>query len=111
MLVWVIVVLLLAAGLVTLAHARTSRGTGPQRHVPPEYAEPGRCVVVLGSPGPRPAETLATVRETTGVGLRQARDWLAAAPCAIAGGLSRESADRLRERLERTGASAWVRDS
>jgi large subunit ribosomal protein L7/L12 len=80
------------------------------RNPPAEYAEPGHCTVVLGHAGPRQAETIEVVRETTDVGARQARDWATHAPCAIAGGLSRASADRLRARLEGVGATAWVED-
>ena len=80
------------------------------RRPPAEYAEPGHCLVVLGDAGPRAAETIEAVRETTDVDLAQAKDWVKAAPCAVAGGLSRASADRLRARLEDAGAAAWVED-
>ncbi len=109
MLVGVLVALLLVSGLVALFVARTSRRVGTvERDVPREYAEPGHCVVVLGDAGSRRPETIAAIREVTDVGHAQARDWAEGSPCAIAGGLSRASAERVRQRLEQAGATAWV---
>ena len=110
MLVGVLAVLLLGivVGVVLVARG-SSPATAPRpRTIPPEYDEPGLCSVVLGDAGPRQAETLTAIRGTTGVDLRQAREWAARTPCAIAGGLSPASAERVRARLEAAGASAWV---
>ena len=89
---------------------RTGEERERVRRPPAEYAEPGRHVVVLGHAGPRRIETLKAIREVTHVGLAQAKDWVDAAPCAIAGWLSRDSADRIRARLEEAGATAWVEE-
>ena len=102
-------VLLLAAGVFLVI--RPSGGARVQvRNPPVEYAEPGHCLVVLGEAGTEPTATITAVRETTDVDLAQAKDWVEGAPCPVAGGLSRASADRLRARLERAGATAWVED-
>ena len=102
-------VLLLAAGVFLVI--RPSGGARVEvRNPPAAYAEPGHCLVVLGEAGEKPTETIKAVRETTDVDLAQAKDWVDGTPCAIAGGLSRASADRLRARLERAGATAWVED-
>ena len=111
MLVAVLVVLLLLVSAGVFLVVRPATGTGsPVRHPPAEYAEPGYCTVVLGQAGPSTAATIEVLRETTDVDARQARDWAGSAPCAVAGGLSRASADRLRARLEGAGATAWVED-
>ena len=111
----VLLVLALVLLLVLVLAAGQGRvGTGAKavltREPPAEYAEPGHCLVVLGEAGPRPAETVQAVRETTDVDLAQAKDWVRRTPCPVAGGLSRASADRLRARLAAAGATAWVED-
>lgn len=106
----VMVLVLVAAAAVFLVTRPSSGGGGAVRNPPAEYAEPGHCVVVLGEAGPRRSEVIAAVRETTDVGAAQAKDWVDDAPCAVAGGLSRASADRLRARLVGAGATAWVED-
>ena len=89
-------------------HVRTGEAPAPQP--PAEYSEPGHFAVVLADAGPRMVDTIKAIRDITDVGLLQAKDWAAGAPCPIAAGLSRASADRARARLERAGATAQVHD-
>ena len=112
MLVPVLVVLLLlvvSAGVLVVVRP-TGGGRPEARNPPAEYSEPGHCVVVLGEAGPRPGETVEALCAATDVGPAQAKDWVGSAPCAVAGGLSRASADRLSARLHQAGATAWVED-
>jgi large subunit ribosomal protein L7/L12 len=102
----VLVLLVLAVGVV--GWTRRAGASAEVRQPPREYAVPGHCTVVLGDPGAKPIETIKAIREVTDVGLAQAKDWIGATPCAIAGALSPESADRMRARLEQAGATAWV---
>lgn len=108
MLVAALLGLLLLVSLAVLLVARASASGTRERRVPPAYDEPGRCTVVLGDVGPRRSQTIEAVREVTDVDAAQARDWADATPCAIAGGLSPASAERVRTRLEQAGATAWV---
>ncbi len=105
-----VLVLVAAAAVVLVTRASAAGGGVTVRNPPPEYAEPGHCTVVLGEAGSRRSETITAVRRATDVGQAQARDWVDDAPCAIAGGLSRASADRIRELLAAAGATAWVED-
>jgi large subunit ribosomal protein L7/L12 len=83
-------------------------GTPATRRAPAQFLEPGMCSVELRSPGERPIEAIKALREVTGAGLVDANSKIQAAPLIVAGGLSAESADRVRDRLENAGATVVV---
>ncbi len=65
--------------------------------------------VVLTSPGDAKINVIKAVREVTGVGLKEAKELVDAAPKAIKEGISKEEADKLKATLEEAGASVEVK--
>ena len=60
--------------------------------------------VILKSAGDKKIQVLKVVREITGLGLKEAKDMVDAAPKAIKEGLSKEEAEELKKQLEEQGA-------
>ena len=87
-------------------HVRT--GTRLETPVRAEFAEPGACSVELRSTGGRSIDVIKQLRETTGVGLAEAKSKVQAVPVVIAEGLSAESAKRVRQQVELAGATAVI---
>ena len=65
--------------------------------------------VVLTAAGDAKINVIKAVREITGLGLKEAKDLVDAAPKAVREGVSREEADQVKSRLEEAGASVEVR--
>ena len=64
---------------------------------------------VLTDVGPNKILVIKAVRELTGLGLKEAKDLVDAAPKAVKEGVAREEADAVREKLAETGATVEVR--
>jgi large subunit ribosomal protein L7/L12 len=60
--------------------------------------------VVLLDAGRNKIKVIKVVREATGLGLKETKDLVEAAPVAVAGGLSAHAAEALRRDLEAAGA-------
>ncbi len=60
--------------------------------------------VVLKSPGAEKIKVIKVVREATGLGLKEAKELVDAAPKAIKEGLSKDEANKLAESLKEAGA-------
>ena len=84
--------------------------TGAKPEAPPaaEFSEAGVCSVELQNSGTRPVEVIRALREVTGAGFSDAKATVESAPATIAEGLSEDSAQRVRDRVERAGATAAV---
>ena len=84
--------------------------TGAKPEAPPgaEFSETGVCSVELQNSGTRPFEVLKALREVTGVGFSDAKATIDTVPATIAERLSGGSAQRVRDRVERAGATATV---
>ena len=65
--------------------------------------------VVLASFGANKLAVIKAVREITGLGLKDAKDLVEAAPKAIKEGVSKEEADNLKKALEDAGATVEVK--
>ena len=65
--------------------------------------------VVLVSFGEKKIQVIKAVREITGLGLKEAKAEVEAAPKAIKEGLSKEEAEELVKKLEEAGATAEVK--
>ena len=66
------------------------------------------ATVVLTSFGDRKIEVIKEVRGITGLGLKEAKDLVEAAPMPVIEGISRDEAERIRTVLEKTGAKVEV---
>ena len=75
----------------------------------PAEAEQTEFAVEITSAGQRKIQVIKAVREITGLGLREAKSVVDAAPETIKDGLSREEADAMAEKLQEVGATVEVK--
>lgn len=75
----------------------------------PEEEEKTTFDVVLTGIGDKKIQVIKTVREETGLGLKEAKDLVEAAPTAIKEGISKEDADALAEKLKEKGAEVEIK--
>ncbi len=61
--------------------------------------------VLLKTTGDKKIEVIKAVREATGLGLKEAKDMVDAAPKVIKEGLSKDAANELKGKLEAAGAT------
>ncbi|MGH2489761.1 MAG: 50S ribosomal protein L7/L12 [Candidatus Limnocylindria bacterium] len=64
---------------------------------------------VLTDVGPNKILVIKAVRELTGLGLKEAKDLVDAAPKAVKEGVNREEADAVKEKLAEAGAAVEVK--
>jgi len=65
--------------------------------------------VELTEVGPNKVKVIKVVREATGLGLKEAKDLVDAAPKTLKEGVSKEEADELKAKLEAEGAKVTVK--
>lgn len=65
--------------------------------------------VILVSTGDQKVQVIKAVREVTTLGLKEAKDLVEAAPCAVKEGLNVEDAQSLVEKLEAAGAIVEIK--
>ena len=65
--------------------------------------------VILSSAGDKKVNVIKAVRELTGLGLKEAKDLVEAAPKAIKEGVSKADADAAKAKLEEAGAIVEVK--
>ncbi len=65
--------------------------------------------VVLTSSGDKKIQVIKVVRSATGLGLKEAKELVDAAPKAVKEGLNKDEADKLKAELEEAGASVELK--
>lgn len=65
--------------------------------------------VVLESPGADRVKAIKVVREATGLGLKEAKDLVDAAPKTVKEGIAKAEADELKKKFEEIGAKVTVK--
>ena len=65
--------------------------------------------VVLKSFGAKKLDVIKVIREITGLGLKEAKDLVEAAPKTVKEGLSKEDAEALKEKIVATGAEVEIK--
>lgn len=65
--------------------------------------------VVLAAIGDNKIGVIKVVRAATGLGLKEAKDLVEAAPKAVKAGVSKEDADKLKAELEASGAKVEIK--
>ena len=65
--------------------------------------------VVLESDGGKKIQVIKVVRELTGLGLKEAKDLVEAAPKSVLEKVNKETAEKAKEALEKAGASVTVK--
>jgi len=64
---------------------------------------------ILTEVGPNKILVIKAVRELTGLGLKEAKDLVDAAPKAVKEGVTKEEAEQVKEKLAEAGASVEIR--
>jgi large subunit ribosomal protein L7/L12 len=96
-----------AAAPVAVAAAPATGGDGAAAAAPTE--EQTEFDAVLTEVGANKILVIKAVRELTGLGLKEAKDLVDAAPKAVKEGVGREEADQVKEKLAEAGATVEVR--
>ena len=65
--------------------------------------------VVLKAAGPEKIKVIKVVREITGLGLKDAKDFVEAAPKAIKEGISKDDAEAIKAKLEEVKAEVEIK--
>jgi large subunit ribosomal protein L7/L12 len=65
--------------------------------------------VVLASFGAKKMDVIKVVKEVTGLGLKEAKEFVEAAPKAIKEGVSKTEADELKAKIEAAGATVELK--
>ncbi len=72
-------------------------------------AEKTEFDVILASFGEKKINVIKEVRSITGLGLKEAKDLVEAAPKAVKEGVSKDEAEEIKAKLEAAGATAEVK--
>ncbi len=72
-------------------------------------AEKTEFDVILVASGDNKINAIKEVREITGLGLKEAKDLVEAAPKAVKEGVSKAEAEQIKEKLEKAGAKVEVK--
>ena len=94
-----------AAAPAAAAAAPAAGGDGAGAAVVEEQTE---FEAVLTEVGPNKILVIKAVRELTGLGLKEAKDLVDAAPKAVKEGVTREEAEQVKEKLAEAGATTEI---
>jgi large subunit ribosomal protein L7/L12 len=97
-----------AAAPVAVA-APAAAGAGPGAPAAAAAEEQTEFSAILAEVGPNKIPVIKVVRELTGLGLKEAKDLVDAAPKPIKEGVTREEADRIKTALSEQGATVQVK--
>jgi len=92
-----------------VAVAAAPSAAGGDGGAPAAAEEQTEFDVVLTDVGPNKILVIKAVRELTGLGLKEAKDLVDAAPKAVKEGVTREEADAVKEKLADAGATVEVK--
>ena len=96
-----------AAAPMAMADAPAAGGDGAA--APAAAEEQTEFDAVLTEVGPNKILVIKAVRELTGLGLKEAKDLVDAAPKAVKEGVAKEEAEAVKEKLAEAGAAVEVR--
>ena len=65
--------------------------------------------VILASAGDKKINVIKEVRGITGLGLKEAKDLVEGAPKALKEGIAKDEADKIKEALEKAGATVEIK--
>ena len=82
---------------------------GPATAAAAEVEEKTEFDVVLKEVGPEKIKVIKTVRELTGLGLKEAKDVVDNAPKPVKEGVSKDEAEELKKKLEEVGAKVELK--
>jgi large subunit ribosomal protein L7/L12 len=94
---------------VTAAAPVAIAAAGPAGAAPEAVVEQDSFDVVLEADGGKKIQVIKVVRELTGLGLKEAKDAVEAAPKAILEGVNKEKAEAAKAKLEGEGAKVTLK--
>jgi len=92
-----------------MAAAAAPAAAGDGAGAPAAAEEQTEFDAVLTEVGPNKILVIKAVRELTGLGLKEAKDLVDAAPKAVKEGVAKEEAEAVKEKLAEAGASVEVK--
>ena len=95
-----------AAAPVAAAAAPANSGGGEAAAAPEEQTE---FTATLTEIGPNKIPVIKVVRELTGLGLKEAKDLVDAAPKAVKEGVTRDEAEKIKAALEEQGGKVEIK--
>jgi large subunit ribosomal protein L7/L12 len=95
-----------AAAPVAVAAAAPAAGAAPAAAAEEEQTE---FSAILTEIGPNKIPVIKVVRELTGLGLKEAKDVVDAAPKAVKEGIARDEAEKIKAALEEQGAKVEIK--
>lgn len=91
------------------AAAPVAVAAGPAAAAAPVVEEKTEFDVILTAAGGQKIQVIKVVREVTGLGLKEAKDLVDAAPKAVKEGINKADADALKAKLEEAGATVEIK--
>ncbi len=91
------------------AAAAVAVASGPSAGDAPVVAEKTSFDVILKSAGAQKLQIVKLVKDLTGLGLKEAKDLVDAAPKPLKEGVAKDEADALKKQLEDAGAEVEVK--
>jgi large subunit ribosomal protein L7/L12 len=98
-----------AAAPVAVAAAPAAGGGGEAAGGAAATEEQTEFSAVLAEVGPNKIPVIKVVRELTGLGLKEAKDLVDAAPKPVKEGVARDEADKIKTALEEQGAKVEIK--
>ena len=95
-----------AAAPVAVAAAAPAGGAAPAAAAEEEQTE---FAAVLAEVGPNKIPVIKVVRELTGLGLKEAKDLVDAAPKPVKEGIAKDEAEKIKAALEEQGAKVEIK--
>ena len=92
-----------------VAAAAGPAASGDGAGAPAAAEEQTEFEAVLTEVGPNKILVIKAVRELTGLGLKEAKDLVDAAPKAVKEGVTREEAEQVKEKLAEAGATTEIK--
>jgi large subunit ribosomal protein L7/L12 len=98
-----------AAAPVAVAAAPAAGGAAAGGEAAASTEEQTEFSAVLAEVGPNKIPVIKVVRELTGLGLKEAKDLVDAAPKPVKEGIARDEADKIKAALEEQGAKVEIK--
>lgn len=96
-------------GVSAAAQVAVATAPGAPAEAAPEEEEQTEFTVILKDIGANKINVIKTVREVSGLGLKESKDLVESAPATVKEGISKEESATLREKLEAAGATVEVK--
>jgi large subunit ribosomal protein L7/L12 len=93
---------------VSVVAAAATAGGGAGGAAAPAAEEQTEFTVVLKEAGPNKINVIKAVRELTALGLKEAKDFVEAAPKNVKEGVNKEEAEAAKKKLEEAGAAVDI---